>query len=323
MLFAIPLAIYFLWLFLDLFFSLLVAFILMSALRPGVRYLVRKGFKRNSAALIVYFSFLLILVGILVVIVPPVIAESASFIKNLPIIVNKLTQSDYIKHLDQRQLNDATSQLINNASGLLQNVGKLVDVVSGFLSNTMSVLTTLVFGLYFLMEENIVEKLFKNFVPDSYVEKMQKFMCQAEDRMNAWFWGEITLMLVVGFLQFVGLSIVGVNYALPLAVLAGILEAMPGVGPIIAGLISGAIGFAQAPWIGVSALAVAVIVQQLENNLIVPFIMNKAVGINPITTLIVIIIGGRIGGVVGILLSVPIYVLVETAFLNLRAQNKK
>ena len=119
-------------------------------------------------------------------------------------------------------------------------------------------------------------------------------------------------MTVVGTLTYVGLLLVGVRYALPLAVLAGLLEVVPNIGPVISAIPAIIIGFSQNYFTGFSATALYIIVQQLENNLIVPIIMKKAVGLNPILTLIALLLGGRIGGILGVLLAIPILLFVET-----------
>jgi predicted PurR-regulated permease PerM len=102
--------------------------------------------------------------------------------------------------------------------------------------------------------------------------------------MSSWFWGELTLMFVVGIMNYVGFTIIGLKYALPLAVLAGILEVVPNIGPTLAAVPAFLVGASHSYFLGASSLAVSFIVQQLENNLIVPFIMKKAVGTPPGTT---------------------------------------
>jgi predicted PurR-regulated permease PerM len=123
-------------------------------------------------------------------------------------------------------------------------------------------------------------------------------------------------MTVVGLLNFIGFSLIGIKYALPLAVLAGLLEVVPNIGPTIAALPAFLIGISISNYTGVAALAVAFLVQQLENNLIVPVIMRHAVGLNPIITLIVLVIGGKIGGVLGLLLAIPAFLFVESILLE-------
>jgi predicted PurR-regulated permease PerM len=179
-------------------------------------------------------------------------------------------------------------------------------------SNTLFVIATLFFGLYFLIEENLVDKFLHRYISQERADRLSETLAKAELRMSSWFWGELTLMTVVGVLTYIGLLIIGVKYALPLAVLAGLLEVVPNIGPTISAVPTIIIGFGTSYFTGFSALALAIIVQQLENNLIVPMIMKRAVGLNPILTLLALLLGGRLGGVLGMLLAIPMVLFIET-----------
>ena len=139
--------------------------------------------------------------------------------------------------------------------------------------------------------------------------------------MSNWFWGEITLMLIVGVLTYLGMSLIGIKYVLALAVLAGILEVIPNLGPTLAAIPAMLIGFSQSIFLGLAALAVSFIVQQLENNFIVPLVMKKATGLNPIITLVALIVGGRVGGVLGVVLAIPATLFLEVLLIELLKQD--
>ena len=157
------------------------------------------------------------------------------------------------------------------------------------------------------------------FFSDEKTNRVVSIFEKVEKRMNAWFWGEAVLMVLVGLLTFLGLNLIGMKYALPLAVLAGLLEVVPNLGPVISAVPAALVGFSQSYMMGIAALALAFIVQQLENNLIVPFVMKKAVGLNPIITLIALVVGGKLAGVLGVLLAIPISLFVETVLVEILA----
>lgn len=302
----IPLALYFLWVIRDLIFSLLIGFILMSALRPAVTYLSSKKVPRAAAAISVYILFVLFFIALISLIIPPIIYETASLIRSLPLYLQ-----DAVPELN-RYINysDITRFLPNMTNNLL-------DIVSGVFSNTLFVITTLFFGLYFLLEENVFHSFLKRYFPEETANRVITVLHTAERRMSSWFWGELTLMTVVGVLTFIGLNLIGIRYTLPLAVLAGLLEVVPNIGPIGSSIPAILIGFGTSYFTGFSAMALYIIVQQLENSLIVPLIMKRAVGINPIFTLISLIIGGRIGGILGVLLAIPLFLFIETIFTEI------
>jgi predicted PurR-regulated permease PerM len=123
--------------------------------------------------------------------------------------------------------------------------------------------------------------------------------------------GELTLVLVIGLLSFVGLTLLGIPYALPLAVIAGVMEIVPVVGPIIAAVPAIAAALLISPVFALATAALYFVIQQLENHLIVPTVMNRAVGLNPLMTIIALMIGGRLLGIGGAILAVPIVVVLK------------
>jgi len=130
-------------------------------------------------------------------------------------------------------------------------------------------------------------------------------------------------MIVVGLLTYVGLSLMGIKYTLALAVLSGLLEVVPSLGPITATIPAFFIGLSQSYVSGLLMIALYFTVQQLENNLIVPFVMKKAVGIHPITTLIALIIGGKLAGIMGVILAIPTTIFLETILIEVNKFDKR
>ncbi|PIQ73305.1 hypothetical protein COV58_03255 [Candidatus Roizmanbacteria bacterium CG11_big_fil_rev_8_21_14_0_20_36_8] len=297
----IPLGLYFLWFVRDLLFSLLIAFILMSAMRPAVVALVKYKIPRALAVVLVYLGFILFFALIISIIIPPIILEGNNLLKNLPSIVEDLIPNieNYVN------LND----LGQYAPNVTNNIFGFITVV---FSNTLFLMTTLFFGVYFLLEENLVDRFIHRYIKKQDADKLSETLSRAEHRMSRWFWGEATLMTVVGVLTYIGLTALGIRYALPLAVLAGLLEVVPNIGPIFSAIPAVIIGLSQSYFIGFSSVILYIVVQQLENNLIVPIIMKRAVGLNPIMTLLALLIGGRVGGILGVLLAIPILLIIET-----------
>lgn len=301
----------FLWLIKDLLFSLLIAFILMSALRPQVKLLENRRIPHSIAVFIVYFLFLLFFVLLFSIMLPPIIIETGNLIKSLPFIIDSLNirLSPWIQlESVTRYLPDVTNQLFK--------------VATGFLSNAFFILSTLFFGFYFLLEGDAVRNMVTKYLDEPTGKKISNILEAAESRMSSWFWGQLTLMFVVGLMSFIGLSLLGIKYVIPLAVLAGLLEVVPNIGPIISAVPAVLLGMSSSYIMGFSVAALYLIVQQLENNLIVPMIMRRAVGLNPIITLAVLVIGGRFGGILGVLLAIPAFLFIETIILELIKDRK-
>jgi predicted PurR-regulated permease PerM len=115
-------------------------------------------------------------------------------------------------------------------------------------------------------------------------------------------------MFIVGLANYIGLTLLGIPFALPLAILAGLLEIVPYVGPLIAAVPAVLIGFGISPILGTATAALAFLVQQLENYIFVPKVMEKSTGVHPIITLLSLAIGFKLLGMIGILIAVPVYI---------------
>jgi predicted PurR-regulated permease PerM len=123
--------------------------------------------------------------------------------------------------------------------------------------------------------------------------------------------GELTLMTIIGVLTYIGLSLLGIPYALPLAILAGFLEIIPGIGPILSAIPGILLGLTISPVMAIAAAALYFLIQQIENTVIVPKVMQKATGINPLVTMISLAVGFKMAGVLGAILAVPIVIVLH------------
>lgn len=309
---ATVMALYIVWLIQDLLYSLFIAFILMSALRPVVQILKRHKAPHSLAVIMVYISFILFIVILFGIIIPPLTIETVSLIKNLPDIISSMGPLAE-KWIREDSISQYVPSITNNIFSLAGSI----------FENILFIISTLFFGFYFLVEENILKKFIAKIFENGEQHITGRVVIKAEQRMSSWFWGELTLMLIIGLMTFVTLNLIGMSrYALPLAVLAGLLEAVPNIGPVISAVPALIIGLANSPVTGALAVSSYFIIQQLENNMIVPVVMKKTVGINPIITLIVLIIGGRLGGILGLFLSIPIYVVIETTIIEFLKEHR-
>lgn len=294
-----------LWLVKDLLFSLFIAFIIMSAVKPAVSFLERKKIPRALATFIIFILFLVIIGYGLFWIIPPIVIETGILFKNLPLILENLNPT-FTQFLD---LNSLTQYLPNITN-------QLFNLIGSFFSNAVFLISTIFFSFYFVLEEHFIKNFLIRFAGEEKAQKVALIFEKVEDRMSAWFWGELILMTIVGTMTFVGLNLIGLKYIIPLSIIAGILEVVPNLGPTLSAIPAILLALSQSYFLGFSALALYFIVQQLENNLIVPYVMKKAVGLNPIVTLIALIIGGKIGGVLGVFLAIPATLFIETILIE-------
>ena len=163
----------------------------------------------------------------------------------------------------------------------------------------------MVITFYMTVEEDGLKKFVRSIAPIEYQPYLVQKTNRIQIKMGGWLRGQLILMLIVGTLSFIGLTILGVPYALVLAVFAGLAEFVPFLGPIIAAVPAVFFAFSDSPWKAVGVIIFYTVLQQLENQVIVPKVMQKAVGLNPIVVITVMLVGAKVAGLMGILLAVP------------------
>jgi len=291
-----------LWQLRALILTVFLCFLFMEGLHPIVNWLEKTKMPRALAIFIVYLFIIAILSFSVVGVIPDLVEQSTILIKNLPTA---------LKNIDILGLNfvDFSSQL-----KILENLPEnITSLVVAIFSNVLSIFIFFVITFYLLLERKNFDKYLKNIFGQKSLKAINVFN-QLEKRLSMWVGAQLMLMLIIGILSYFGYVIIGVNFALPLAIIAAILELVPNIGPTIASILAGIFGLTISPITGVLAVIWGIIVQQLENNFIVPKIMKEATGINPLITILLIASGARLGGVVGAIIALPLYITVETIY---------
>jgi len=291
-----------LWQLRPLILTVFLCFLFMEGLHPAVNWLEKTKMPRVLAILLVYLFIIAALSFSVVGVIPDLVDQSTVLIKNLPAA---------LKNIDILGLNfvDFSSQL-----KILENLpGSITSLVVAIFSNLLSIFVFFVITFYLLLERKNFDKYLKSIFGQKSLKAITIFN-QLEKRLGIWVGAQLTLMLIIGILSYLGYVIIGVNFALPLAIIAGILELVPNIGPTIASILAGIFGLTISPITGVLAVIWGIIVQQLENNFIVPKIMKEAIGINPLITILLIASGAKLGGVVGAVIALPLYITIETIY---------
>lgn len=308
----ILLGLYFLYMIRDVLALVFMVLIIVAALYPTVdkwsRYVTRPG-----AVITLFVIILLILIGAFSLLFPPLITQIKEVSSNLPQYVNQLNQTSSDGNLSQ--LSKIVTQNLDNVSNQLGNVGgTLLDTTVGFVSGMVAIATIFVVSFYLLVDEEGWKKLCKGLVPADIYEKMTDMILKIAGKLGAWLRGELVVMAIVGSLTGVGLVIVGTPYALTLGVMAGLFEIIPMIGAWISAAVGLIIGLTVSPLHGLLALLVYGLVQQIEGHILIPKIMGKAVGLNPVVVILAILIGDKVYGLLGVLLAVPLAAVISVLF---------
>ncbi len=299
----------------DLILIVITAIVIASAMDPAVRAFMRWKIPRILAVIFMYIIVLGSLGGIFYLFIPTLLAEVTSFIASLPSYLDILNRiGAYNQYADIFGLpspaNMQPSDLIGQAQGGLQ--------LSGFFGNAFGAAATLfggvfsfviilVLSFYFTMADTGVDDFLNIVTPRRYRAYMLDLWERSKRKIGLWMQGQVLLGVIIGVLVYLGLTILGVQHALLLAVLAAFFELIPVFGPILAAIPAVLIGLAGGGiTIGISVIVLYVILQQFENHLIYPLVVTKVVGVPPLLVILGLIIGAQLAGFLGILLSVPV-----------------
>lgn len=293
----------------DILFTLFVALILMSAINPAVKKLERRKLPRWLAILFVYIIIVGVLSFSLGGIIPPLVSQTTTLIERIPELFEKIR----IAGIDQNVIAGQISAFTSIPANILK-------FVFGVLSNIVGILVLLMITFYLLLERKKSFSHFKAILSEPQAEKAESLTNRIEERIGGWFRGELILMALVGLLSYLGYIIIGIDYAIPLALLAFLLEVVPNVGPTVAAFPAVLVGLLISP---IHALAVAgwcIFIQQLENAVLVPKVMKNMAGVNPLISILSLAVGFKLAGVGGAILAIPTFLIITTIFEAFRKE---
>lgn len=280
----------------DILFQLLVAFVIVSAFSPLVSRLESRRIPRALGVTIVYIIFLGIASFSIYILAPSLVVQTGSFVANVPKYISNISLPTAFKEQILQQFLVLLGQLPS----------QLAKAAAAIFSNVVNVVTVFILSFYLLLQKNKLGGGLSPFFTEEKKKELIRIINRIETRIGMWAKGELVLMLVVGLATYIGLLLLKVPYALPLAILAGLFEIVPMVGPFIAAVPAIVIGFSTSLFTGIATASLAFLIQQVENYVLVPKIMQKSAGINPVVTLMALSVGFRIQGVAGAIIAIPI-----------------
>lgn len=316
----IVLGLWVLWLLKDLVLILLLSLVLTSAMEPMVDYFKLKKIPRSLSVLTVYVVFLGG-IGFLISLIAPLIFEQFSAVSsNLP---------QYISQLEAKfpELTHVFGTI--NIANLLQNVISFGDSQTGVFSRTIGVfngfvtfVTVLVISFYLSAEEDGMKKFVKSLVPLHRQEKTYDLISKIQKKMGRWLMGQFVLCFSIFAVTWIGLTLLGVPNALLLAIIAGLLEIVPYIGPILSAVPALLFALLQSPVLAVGVIILYILIQKLEGLILVPKVMQKTIGVSPLVILLALLAGFKLAGIWGLLLAVPLVGIFQVFFTEYTHQDK-
>lgn len=310
----------------DIILILFVALILAAAFDPWVDWLQKYKIPRSLGISLIYLGLVLLLGGTVYLMITPIATEVNQLSKDFPFYWEKISGGfDFVRdYSDQRGW---TQNIQDSLNSLQSNIGQaaegLLATVAAFFGGVVSFVIILMITFYLTVDEQSMKRVLRSLMPVKYQPYFTHLFNRMQEKIGRWLRGQILLSVIIFVLSWVGLSLLGVKYSLVLALFAGITELIPYLGPFIGAIPAVFIAFTQSPMLALWVIILYIIIQQLENNIIVPKVMQKAVGLNPVIVIVVILIGAKIAGILGVLLAVPVTTALSVLVSDLLESKKE
>lgn len=284
-----------------------VAYIIVAALIPAVEFLRKLKFPKTLAVLVTFFTSLVLFILLIAPLVPFLVSQIQQLSKSFPLYLNEAASIVGIQ-MDIKGVSQIVTpqQLGQNAFAL----------AGGVFGGFFSVVTAIAISFYLLLDYDNVKKILAKLFPHEHHEKAIIFIDKINDKLGAWLRGQLLLSLSIGILTWIVLTLLQMPFALPLALLAGIFEIVPSIGPIISAIPAIVVALTISYNMAAIIIVSYIFIQLVENHFFVPRIMQRAVGLNPVIVIIGVIVGDTLLGLAGALLSVPFISLLVLIYHN-------
>lgn len=284
-----------------------IALIISSALRRPVDYLESKRIPRILSVLMIFLIVIALVGLVLYAIVPIVLIQMKYVMTNISDIqipfLDSIGGSQIISNLDQN-----ISSWIGN---FFYGGSNTLDLLGSLAGNAILAFVVVVLSLYLSISKGSIERFVRDVIPldkEAYVVGLYR---RTQHKLGKWLTSQLILSLVVGAMTFAGLLIMGADYALVIAIFAALLEIVPYAGPIATGIVAFIMIAPQSTSLAFGAIILFIVIHQIENHLLVPLIVGKVVGIDPVVVVLAILAGSEIGGLIGAVLAIPVAIIIQ------------
>ncbi len=305
----------------QVIFILFVAIVIGTVIRPAVAWLHQRGLPQTVGVVFVYLLLLVLLTGFLLLLFPLISTQSTTIAAAIP---------DYYQNLREWVIKNPNQSLANLSDFLPAALPSLRPVqqtgiemmasagqVAGYVGMLARVIFTatiiLVLAFYWTLEGPRIIQSYLLLLPQNQRESISDLISAMESKVGFYMIGQALLCLVIGLMALVAYLLIGLPNALVLALIAGVLEAVPMIGPLLGAVPAALVALSIAPGKLIWVIIATIVIQQLENSLLVPRIMRKAVGVNPFVTLLSLFAFSTLFGLAGALMAIPIAAMIQLA----------
>lgn len=322
--------------FIDDIGSILIVFfvsiIFAAALDPTVDQLERYKVPRAISVILIYIVMLGLLVFFFSQLVPLVASQLVELARTTSTLLTELDPQtlpfsefiapaveDFLAELDPALISE---NLLNFSEQLKGLAGNTLDAIKGIFNGIFNFTLVLIFTFFLTVDERGVDDFFISLFPSKHGKYIIHKMNEIKSKIGDWLRGQIILMFIIFVVSLIGFLILRVDYALTLAMIAGLAEIIPVVGPFLAAVPALLVAFNQSYWLVLWVALFIMFLQQLEQHLVVPMVMKRAVGLSPIIVILAMLIGFNQLNVVGAIIAIPVTTILSI-FVTEYASKKK
>jgi predicted PurR-regulated permease PerM len=320
-LFSVIVGFWLLYRFNQVIFTLFIAIVTGTVIRPVVAWLHQRGLPKIGGVILVYILLLILVAGFLLLLLPLIVEQSTTISAAIPGYYQNLRvwMVNYPNQLIMRlseflpvslpDLNPGVTQ--QTGQDVMDSAGQALGYVTLAAKTIFNVIVTLVLAFYWTLDGPRIIQSFLMLIPQDQRESISELILAMETKVGSYIAGQGILCLVIGIMALIAYLLMGLPNALVLALLAGVLEAVPMIGPLLGAVPAALVALSIAPAKLIWVIVATIVIQQLENSLFVPRIMRKAVGVNPFVTLLAIFSFSTLFGIAGALMAIPMAAIIQ------------
>jgi predicted PurR-regulated permease PerM len=311
---------YFLYRFHQVFLTLFVAIVISTAIRPFVRFLNNRGISKEIGIILVYLLLLMLILTGIILLVPLIAQQSALIINIIPETYHQIREG-MLGHPNffvwriatelPENLNLSPAPGPPEGEDVIENVGHNLELIGLGARSIFISFAALALAFYWTLDGQKNRTAILLLVPLEHRESARQLTAEMQVRLGAFVRGQALLGLIIGSLSFVAYTIIGLPYTLALAIVAGIMETVPVLGPILGAIPALIVAYTVDPSKAIWVFVATAVIQQLENNLLVPRVMKRAVGVNPLVTLLALTAFGSLFGILGAVVAIPLAAIIQ------------
>jgi len=304
----------------QIVFILFIAIVIGTVIRPAVAWLHQRGFSRTMGIMLVYLVLLILFIGFVLLLFPLIIEQGATIVAAVPGYYQSLRAwsvnypNQFIVSLSEF-LPVALPTLMPSAVQTGQEVVASAGQALGYITLAAQVIfiaiVILVLAFYWTREGPLIIQSFLLLIPQDHRESISELLSSMETKVGSYIAGQGILCLIIGIMSLFAYLLIGLPNALVLALIAGVMEAVPMIGPLLGAIPAALVALSIAPDKLIWIIVATIVIQQLENSLLVPRVMRKAVGVDPFVTLLAIFAFSSLFGIAGALMAIPIAAIIQ------------